>query len=311
LPFAGGDELLYGSYVVRLVVAGFLLGVVGCASGTLAGSPQSSPCSAPSAQSHQATARALQADIDRVNALNLPAAPKPCTEDAQCYAEDACLDGVCIDGQCTGTLRADRDPCRFPLSGSDPGKCYRGQCIAGPVPPERPTSTQTSTSTPPPKTEPALNDARGASASATDRVDPGLLENTRKFLRFYVFGDAAALGVRRFKGLHGLRRRRPAILESPRERNDCEDPAFCFVDMSGLEDFLVLESEGHPLIVFFFASDYPRKALLKEFPKLSAKVERIQVNYPALETALVLECWDQLTSFLGEDLSQLGMEHQI
>jgi hypothetical protein len=59
----------------------------------------------------------------------------PCEKDVDCYADDPCLAGVCIERECTGSVYPDREPCKFPLSSTVQGQCYRGSCVAGAVPP--------------------------------------------------------------------------------------------------------------------------------------------------------------------------------
>ncbi len=113
--------------VSPLVWAALLSSIVACSSSRAPAARAPAPCaSTATAQDERAL---LAADLKRVAALGLPEGPGPCRASTDCFANDPCFDGVCIDGECSGTVRADGEACKALPGAGGPGQCRRGRCV--------------------------------------------------------------------------------------------------------------------------------------------------------------------------------------
>lgn len=144
-------------------------------------------------------------------------------------------------------------------------------------------------------------------------ADPNVLAAAQSFLQFYVTGDGTALQL---PSVQGLRRRRPALQGPPlefialeRDPGASEDPAVFLADMSGVEDFLLIDGSDHVTLVLFWCTDYPSSALTDEFPGVSA--QRIELSTTAEAQMVALECVEKLQGFLSEDFEPLELECQL
>jgi hypothetical protein len=112
------------------------VGALHCAAAAAPTRPQTGSCPDVQARTVPASSASANADLLRVNALNLPHAPGPCNADAECFADDPCHSGLCIEHECSGQVSLNGDQCKTLLSDGSIGHCYRGRCVSGYVPRE-------------------------------------------------------------------------------------------------------------------------------------------------------------------------------
>jgi hypothetical protein len=187
---------------------------------------------------------------------------------------------------------------------------------------------------------------------ATDPND--VLAAAQEFLQLYILGDSSGLHVpgqavpaaipgqpppagtvQRSDGtfvqvpvLPGIRRRRPAVQGEPSEFESFtrdpgsnlppDDPTTTFIDMCGLEDFLLLppdpaDTSGatNTTLVLFWCTDYPASELNDLLPGLPATVTTVNVPSTIEANGVALELREKLEYLLGDDFASLQLQCQI
>lgn len=201
--------------------------------------------------------------------------------------------------------------------GEPPSAQLPGASASASAPPARPMADQTNAEAS--ARAPLASADAGPEADSSPQgaeVDPKTLAAAKAFLHFYVTGDGTELGLPR---VPGARRRAPALLGPPPEYEPLDRPQEpsapgepYFVDMAGLEDVLLLESEGQLTLVLFWCTSYPRAELQQRFKRLPRYVTRIHVPSASGEAeSVAAEISEKLESFLGEEFQTLGLERQI